>query len=156
MTLENIVRQNLTETPARYERHDLQVTDQASGWTMYLTADRRDAWTTVLWEMSLRRSAEMGAVAAWAEAIPEKVTGLLEPLCKIEIDAATNRALLRSGSPTIRDDKVSYYEVVLEGTSSAQVRRFQGSHQSGKRQQVAFALTNEVLAKFAADLTACA
>ena len=70
----------------------------------------------------------------------------------MEIDAPNNVALLRSGPPSEREGKIHYYEVVLKGTSSALVRRFEGTHASGKRDQVPFVLTNEVLAKFVGDV----
>jgi hypothetical protein len=153
MTLVDILRQKLSETPAADARHDLIAADEASGWTVYLTAERRDAWTTVAWEMSLRRAAPSGDVAAWAQRIVQRSSGLLESLRVVEVDVANNQALVRSEPPAERDGKIFYYEVVLQGTSSALVRRFEGTHASGKREQVAFVLTNEVLAKWVGDLT---
>jgi hypothetical protein len=127
--------------------------DPATGWTAYLTADRHDAWTTVAWEMSLRRATSSGDLAAWAQRIAERSTGLLEPLRVVEVDGPANQALVRSVAPTERDGKTFYYELVLRGTSSALVRRYEGAHDSGKRTQVPFVLTNEVLAKWVGDLT---
>jgi hypothetical protein len=44
--------------------------------------------------------------------------------------------------------------VLLYGTAAATVRRYQASHEAGaRREQVAFALTHEALAKLAGDLT---
>jgi hypothetical protein len=154
MTLASIIRQKLSETPAADQRHELSASDPAGAWVVYLTADRRDAWTTVAWELSARRAGGTGDVAAWAQHIAERTTGLLEPLRVVEIDAPNNQALVRSEPPSEHDGKVSYYEVLLQGASSARVRRFRGTHASGKREQVAFALTNEVLAKWVGDLTA--
>src|SRR5262245_21190024 len=148
MTLANKVRQKLSESPAADARHDFNVADDAGEWSLYLTAERRDAWTTVAWELSLRRAHGNGDVAAWAEQIADNAGGLLEPLRVVEVDAPRNQALRRSNPPTDRDGKVFYYEAVLQGTGSALVRRFEGTHVSGKREQVAFALTNEVLANF--------
>jgi len=130
------------------------VSDEARGWTLYLTADRRDAWTTIVWEMCLRRAASTGDVASWAERIARRSSGLLESLRVIEVDPSNSKALIRSEPPTEREGKLSYYEVVLQGTSSALVRRYEGTHASGKREQTAFILTNEVLAKWVGDLTA--
>jgi hypothetical protein len=154
MTLASIVRQKLSDTPAADERHELSASDPAGAWVVYLTADRRDAWTTVAWELSLRRAAGGGDVVAWAQRIAERTSGLLEPLRVVEIDAPNNQALVRSEPPSERDGKLCYYEVLLRGASSALVRRFQGTHASGKREQVSFALTNEVLSNWIGDLTA--
>lgn len=154
MTLANILRQKLSEAPAAHERHDFTVADEASGWTLYLTAEHRDAWTTVAWEMSLRRAKSGGGMATWGERIARRSSGLLEPLTVVEVDAAQSRALVRSGPPTTCGDKVSYYELVLDGTSSALVRRYEGSHVAAKRTQVPFVLTNEVLVKLVDDVTA--
>src|SRR5439155_14991837 len=133
-----------SEAPPAEGRHDFNVTDPASGWSMYLTAERRDAWTTVAWEMALRRPAAGDDVAAWAEHVAESASGLLERLHVVEVDTQGNEALLRSHPPTERDGKIFYYEVLLRQTSSALVRRFEGTHAHGKRDQVAFVLTNEV------------
>ena len=46
-----------------------------------------------------------------------------------------------------------YYEVHLRGLTHATVRRFQANRAAGtRREQVAFALTHEVLAKLAGDI----
>ena len=154
MTLANIVRQKLSETPAADTRHELMAVDEIGGWSVHVTANRRDAWVTVAWELSLRRANTGGDVGAWAERIAEKANGLLEALHVVEVDAPNHKALLRSNPPTEQGEKISYYEVLLRETSSALVRRFEGTHTNGKRDQVPFVLTNEVLAKFIADLAA--
>jgi len=154
MTLAKIVQQKLSDTSADGQRHEFTAADEAGGWNLFLTAERRDQWTTEAWEMSLRRDVSSGNVATWAQAIAERSTGLLEPLGVVELDQAHDRALLRSAPPTERDGMILYYEVVLQGTTSALARRFEGTHASGKRDQIAFALTNEVLAKWIGDLTA--
>lgn len=152
MTLANIVRQKLSETPAADARHELMAIDEKAGWSVHVTADRRDAWVTVAWEVSLRRAGSNGDVGAWAQRVAERTNGLLEALHVVEVDLPNHRALLRSNPPTEQGAKISYYEVILHETSSALVRRFEGAHTSGKRDQVPFVLTNEVLAKFIADL----
>jgi hypothetical protein len=152
MTLANIVRQKLSETPAADSRHELMAIDEAGGWSVHVTADRRDAWVTVAWEISLRRANSGGDVGTWAQRVAEKTNGLLEALHVVEVDAPNHQALLRSNPPTEQGEKISYYEVILRAMSSALVRRFEGTHTGGKRDQVPFVLTNEVLAKFIADL----
>ena len=158
MTLANILRRKLSDTPSAGEpapgaRHELSVADDTSGWTVYLTADRRDRWTTVAWELALRRGTPQGDVASWAQRIAERTGGLLETLRVVEVDAANDRALVRSALPSEEEGKLFYYEVLLHGTTSALVRRFEGVHGSGKRQQISFALTNEVLTRLVGSLT---
>ena len=69
-----------------------------------------------------------------------------------EVDVERNEALLRSDTPTQRGDALFYYEVLLHNRGTG-VRRYQASATGGARQQVAFPLTHEALAKLAADLT---
>ncbi len=152
MTLASTVRQKLNETSAADKRHELMATDPDGGWSVHVTADRRDAWVTVAWEICLRRATSGGDVGAWAQRVADSANGLLEALQVVEVDAPNHKALLRSHPPTERDGKVSYYEIVLRETSSALVRRYEGTHLSGKREQVPFVLTNEVLAQFIGDL----
>jgi hypothetical protein len=77
----------------------------------------------------------------------------LEPLKVVEVDAVKGEALLRSSEPAQRGDKLFYYEVLLKGTHAAQVRRYQALAEGiGRREQVAFALTQEALTKLVGDL----
>ncbi len=155
MTLENTLRQKLSEwRPASEGRHTLSVLDDQAGWTATLTADRQDQIGCVIWELALRRTAATPAAGlkAWADRAAKNVKGLLETLAVVEVDAARNEALLRSGDPSRRGEAVSYYEIRLKGTTDALVQRFQGSTHGGKRTQVPFTLTHEVVAHLAADL----
>jgi hypothetical protein len=114
----------------------------------------------MLWEVALGRTGVVPAgltLRSWAEQAAKRVTGLLEPLAVYEIDDARGEAILRSQAPTQRAGHLGYYEVLLRGTASAMLRRYSARHQPGShRQQVAFALTHEALAKVADDLTASA
>jgi len=77
----------------------------------------------------------------------------MEPLAVLEVDVMRNEALLRSDTPAERADKLFYYECLLSGTGPATLRRHQNTRLPGSwREQVAFALTHEALAKVAADL----
>ena len=70
-----------------------------------------------------------------------------------EVDDHQQEAILRSDDPTVKGDDRLYYEVHLRGLSHATVRRFKGSRAaSTRREQVAFALTHEVLAKLVEDI----
>jgi len=154
MTLENILRRKLAEAKPASSRHELLFTEDGCPWTVHLVADRRDEWSSVVWELALRRGAPTGKdLAVWAQDVAGHVSGLMEPLEVIEIDHLRNAGLLRSAKPSERDGSLFYYEVLLQGTSSALVRRYQASSEPGaKRVQVPFGLTNEALAKLADNL----
>jgi hypothetical protein len=159
MTLEEILHRKLSDWRPPEGRHDLIVADEASGWGVTVTADRCDEVGCLVWEMNLRRVLKAPARAVtlrdWAQAVVSRVTGLLEPLKVIEVDPVQNQALLRSTVATQRGDKLYYYEVLLRGTSEAQVCRYQAkANNAGPRDQVPFALTHETLVKFTADLCA--
>ncbi len=158
MTLENMLLEKLSEWSPPTGRQALTVHDEAAGWSVTVTADRADSLGCLLWEVTLLRTAPGPAgetLRSWADRAAGRVTGLLEPLKVLEIDAERNEGLLRSAGPSQRGDNLFYYEVLLKGSAHAQVRRYRApSDGHGKREQVLFALTNEALAKFAADLTA--
>jgi len=156
-----IVLQKLADwQPSSAGRHNLVIPDESSGWTATLTADRCDGLSCLVWELELRRTAPASATGdkalrAWADRIADRVTGLLEPLKVVEVDLARAEALLRSDTPTVRDNKAFHYEVHLRGTSSASLRRYAVCQKTGgRREQVAFALTHEAIAELTSDLTA--
>jgi hypothetical protein len=83
------------------------------------------------------------------------VTGLLEPLRLLEVDAGHGVALLRSGTPSQWGDGLFYYEVLLQNDGTTTVRRYQAPTQDEpRRQQTEFSLTHEALAKLVRDLAA--
>jgi hypothetical protein len=153
MTLENKLLQKLAETKPLGERHELTVSE--GEWTAHLTYDRRDELSGRLWEVALhRRAAGTRDVQAWAERVVKQVSGLMEPLKVVEVDVVKQEALLRSATPSAKDESAFYYEVHLRGNAQATIRRFQAAQQTGKkRQQVAFALTHETLGKLVTDVT---
>jgi hypothetical protein len=156
MTLENTLLEKLADWHPPGGRHTLNVPDKGTGWSVALTADRSDVLGCLVWELTVRRSGEPLAgqtLRSWAERTAGRVVGLLEPLKVHEIDAERNQGLLRSAAPAQRGEQLFYYEVLLAGCSSATVRRYQASHDGSPREQTAFALTHEALAKFVADLT---
>src|SRR5579864_80611 len=140
-------------------RHVLAHADGASGWSVTATIEKADALSCQLWEIAMHRARpatiDPAALAQWANEIAERVTGLMEPLRVLEIDNARNEALLRSEAVTERHDKRFHYEVKLEGTYRATLRRFQaGLDSRAKREQVPFVLTHETLGKFMDDVAA--
>ena len=137
-------------------RHTLAKQLPDHGWAVHLEAERVDTLGALVWELTLSRTVDAPAgltLKGWADGIAARATGLLEPLRVLEVDEAMGVALLRSGGPTRRGPDALYYEVRLTGVTGAVVRRFKADVESGgRREQVAFALTHEVLAKLAADV----
>jgi len=158
MTLNETVLQKLAEWQHSGEgRQTLGVPDGGCGWTVTVSADRHDGLGSALWDMSLQRTRSLPegsqvTLRGWAENAVAKVTGLLEPLSVVEIDMQRDEALLRSNQPSRRSADLFYYEVLLQGTKRATVRRYRASEHGGHRDQVAFTLTHESAAKLAADL----
>jgi len=160
MTLNEILLEKLAEWRSGRGRKTLNVPDEGAGWTVSLTADRADELGCLVWEMTLRRSmpfpgADAVGLRAWGDRIASRSRGLLEMLKLIEVDAERDDAILRSDAPAVKGEDRFYYEVHLKGSGLADVRRYRGSlAATGKREQIAFALTHEALARLAADLTA--
>lgn len=154
MTLADTVRQKVADWKPGQGRQDLVVADPATGWAVTITADRRDELGCLVWELALRRETEQaGDLTTWAQRITQQVTGLLESLKIHEVDTLRHEAQLRSEKPAHRAGKLAYYELHLKGTTEAVVRRFQAAENGpSRREQVAFALTHDGLAKLVGDL----
>src|SRR5207247_6387527 len=131
--------------PAGAGRHSWST--DLDGWNLHLAADRADSLSCLVWELTLTRTTNAPAgltLKAWADGIVARVGGLMEELKIYEIDPIANEAVLRSDAPTSRGEKLAYYEVKLHGLGRAVVRRFIAGKNPG-REQIAFALTHEVL-----------
>jgi hypothetical protein len=160
MTLNETLLARLAEWRPGRGRQTLNVPDEGAGWTVSLTADRADELGCLAWEMTLHRSTSLpggdaAALRAWADRAVGRARGLLESLKVVEVDPERDEALLRSDTPAAKGEDRFYYEVHLKGTGVADVRRYRGTLAAlSKREQVAFALTHEALARLADDLTA--
>jgi hypothetical protein len=157
MSLDALLLEKLAKWRPDSDRGTLAVDDAAGGWSAAVTAEYVDVVGCRLWEVALRRPAGTPAVdvKARAEQICQRVTGLLEPLCLVEVDGTRNVAQLRSEQPGQRGEERFYYEVLLEGDGGSVVRRYQAPHAAEPRRlQVAFTLTHEALAKLVRDLIA--
>jgi hypothetical protein len=154
MTLDDTLRKNVAELPAEPGRTTCDFVHKT--WSVRLTVERHDPLGCLLWELSLHRdNAVAGAQKEWGERLVQRITGLLEPLKLHEVDAPRQLAYLRSAAPTGRGEALQYYEVALHGLNELYLRRYQGFHEAGKkREQIAFALTYEGLAKLLDDLSA--
>jgi hypothetical protein len=159
MSLNELVLEKLAEWRPDTGRQTLVVSEPHSNTTVSITADRSDVVGAQLWDVTFRRPLTLDAAGlkTWGEKIVGRATGLLEPLRLLEIDAERKTAVLRSQSPTQRGENYLYYEVLLHGTGTAQVLRYQAPQKAeGRRQQIAFTLTHETLAKLVSDIGASA
>lgn len=159
MTLADTLQQRLSEwRPAGTGRQRFAHHDAATGTAVRLDVDHLETLSCQLWEAAVTRSAEAMAaepsLEGWARRVADSVTGLLEPLKLVEVDKSRGQALLRSDEPAQKAGDRFYYEVLLERTGHASVRRFKGSTTAAKREQVAFALTREAVGKLVEDLAA--
>ena len=160
MTLAETVLQKIADwRPAGDKRHALLIPDGGSGWAVEVQADRCDELSCRVWELTIRRTrkveSQVSALQAWADRAARQVTSLLEGIRVVEVDPERNEALLRSNTPSRRGNIVSYFEVLLRGTKSATLRRFRAHDEPGHhREQIAFPITHEALAKVVTDLTA--
>ena len=136
-------------------RQSVHVADETIGWGVTLTADRADQLGCLVWELALHKSSPAALpLQEWAAHVAKRATGLLETMKVVEIDPGRGEALLRSDSPAYRGEQVAYYEVMLGLAGSATLRRIMAPRNgSGKREQTAFPLTHEAIAKLAFDLT---
>lgn len=157
MTLAETLLPKLSDwRPAGAGRHTWSETVPDVGWTVHIAADKTDSLSCLIWELTLTRANDAPAgltLKDWAAAIADRVSGLMEPLKLYEVDTTRNEAVLRSEAPSARGDNLAYYEVRLNGLARAAVRRFAATKTAAGREQVAFALTHEVLAKLANDIT---
>jgi hypothetical protein len=157
MTLNERLLEKLAEWRPDSGRQTLTVSEPTTNTTVAVTADRTDVIGAQLWEVTTHRPVALDAAGlkTWAENTAGRITGLLEPLRVLEIDAERLTALLRSEAPTQRGENRFYYEVQLHGDGRAHVARFQASAKAdGRRQQVIYALTHEALAKLVSDVDA--
>lgn len=155
MSLNDMVQEKLAEwRPAAGERQATTVNDEASGWSVTLTAERNDEVACLLWEIALRREQPLPSdLPAFAASIAERTTGLLEALKVIEVDPQRGEAIVRTAEPTKQKDAVRYYEVLVKGTTSLVLRRFRGFvDEAKKREQLAYPLTHEAVAAVVSNL----
>ena len=129
-----------------------EITDEQSGWTIRLAVEATDSLGTRLEEIALFREEPVDNLRGWAEKVAGNVRGLLEPLTLLELDEEKGLALLRSDVPAHAEAKLFYYEVRLLREGKAFLQRFQASKSVGRREQVSFTLTHEVIANVVKDL----
>lgn len=155
MTLENTLLEKLANWRPR-SRDTLLTSVPESLWTVSITADRCEGLGCQLWEVAVRRPPAEPPLDlhVWAQRLEQANTGLLELFKLIEIDASRQIAQLRSEAPAHRGEHLQYYELIMEAQGAATLRRYQSQYGNGKRDQIPFVLTHEVLARLATLLTA--
>jgi hypothetical protein len=156
MTLAETLLQRLAKWRPDSGRQNLEVAHPESGWTVSLQAGHVEALGCRLWEVALKPTAAAAQtdLKGRAEQLAGRVTGLLEPLSVVEVDATQGVAQLRSDKPGHWGDGQFYYEILLHADGGTSVRRYQAPDKDQtRRQQVPFALTHEALAKLVTDLT---
>lgn len=158
MTPAEILLPKLSEwRPAGSGRHSWSEALPGTGWAVHLTAEQSDSLGCRAWEYTLTRNGDAPAdltLRKWADAIAARATGLMEPLKVLEVDEIRQEALLRSTTPAKKGEaSVLYYELKLAGLNQADLRRYQANTTPGKsREQIAYTLTHEALAKLAGDI----
>lgn len=79
-----------------------------------------------------------------AEQLSQKITYFLENLTLLEVDAAKLQVQMRSESPSVEEELLSYFEVMIHGNSKISLHRYQYDRETKKRQQAPFLVTTEV------------
>jgi hypothetical protein len=155
MTLESLLPRKLADWRPDSASDRLTVDDPAGGWRATVHADVVETVGSRLREVGVARLAPLADPAPLldrARGLADRVTGLLEPLRLVEVDAHQDVAQLRSDAPAVKGETLAYYEVTLHGHGAAQVKRYEAGH-GGKREAVPFTLTHEALGKLVGDLT---
>lgn len=156
MTLAELVLPEVSSwRPSGTGRHSWSQTFASAGWTVRCLADQVDSLSCLAWQLELARMTDPPpglTLASWAASIAGRVTGLLEPLKVHEIDSAAGVALLRSVAPARKGEDLAYYELRLDGLTTATVRRYGAYKARPGRRQVPFAVTHEALAKLVGDI----
>ncbi len=153
MTLGDTLQRNLDGWKAQEKRTAMVVEDGAN--SAHITLDRVEALSCQIWELQVKRQHGLAAIdglKSWSHRVASHATGLLEPLCLLEVDAARGHALLRSNCPSRVGEDRLYYELTLNQGGTGLLRRYQGSFRGDRRRQIGFVLTREALAKLLSDL----
>jgi hypothetical protein len=129
------------------------------GWTLFLDIDLADTLGVRLHSLKMvpglgEKLFPPATIHQAAECLSRQATGLLEPLCLLEMDTTRPEALLRSTQPAQRAERERhYYEVRLSGDGCCNLHRYAGlRHEDHRRDAIAFTLTHDALAKFVTDV----
>ena len=89
---------------------------------------------------------------AWGDRLAKRLTYLMETLVVLEVDAHGGRVELRSGTPTARQGKRTYYELHLRRDATLTLDRVAFDEDARRRDKVACQLTREALERLVDDL----
>jgi hypothetical protein len=149
MTLAKNLRKALTDPANAGEG---TVSAAAGPWQATASAPRRDSIGAEVNEITVERNdAGPGTVHGWADNFAGKARGLLEPLKVLEVDKTRDEAVIRSNPPSKDGTQVDYYEVKMQGTKKASVKRCR--NEGGQKQDIPFTLTHDGLGRLVDDLT---
>jgi hypothetical protein len=158
ITAETLLRKLAEWRPAGLGRTTLAIDDTSGKWRLELVADRVETLGCLLWELHLGRSDSPtvdvdGAKAHWSQ-LASRTTGLLEDLRLIEVDPQGPTSMLRSDSPMKRSETVAYYEAIARGIGQVALRRYKTEPKTtNKREQMAFTMTHEAIARLVEEWT---
>jgi hypothetical protein len=93
-------------------------------------------------------------LAAWAKAICEKVTYLLEQIHPLETDIESSKVLVRSSVPAKDARGTTYYEAILSSGGKLALCRYTRADRHSARKLVDMHATHEVLKKLVDDVVA--
>jgi hypothetical protein len=149
MTLAKNLRKALTDPATAGEG---TVSAAAGPWQATAAAPHRDTIGAEVTEITVeRKDPGPGNVHGWADNFAGKARGLLEPLKVLEVDKTRDEAVIRSNPPSKDGSQVDYYEVKMQGTKKASVKRYRND--AGQRQDIPFTLTHDGLGRLVDDLT---
>ena len=97
---------------------------------------------------------ETTVLQAWADALSQRVTYLLENIGPIEIDRSNSQVLIRSTPPDRSSAGTQFYEVLLTAQANGTfvLRRYRSENGQPGRSSVDIHLTHETLHKLVRDL----
>jgi hypothetical protein len=128
------------------------VSASAGPWQATASTAHRDKIGAEINELTVERATSgPGNVKGWADNFADRSHGLLEPLKVIEVDNGRDEAMIRSSPPKKADGNTDYYEVKMQATEKASVKRYR--HDGGGRQEIPFTLTHDGIRQLVDDLT---
>ena len=141
---------------APFHNHVEQIIASESGLTVRCAVSGAERLACALTQLELveegLKSLTMEQLNARAERICQKITYLLEPLGKIEVDSLAKSALLRSAKPKTTGTQISYYELLASADRHTTLKRYCYDASRRDRTAVEFSLSNEQLELLLDDL----
>jgi hypothetical protein len=155
MTLDALLLERVADWRPDSTRCPLVVDDHTSGWRVLLTLQTANSIGVQALAIEFQRLWPLQSstpLSEQAEALAQRVTGLLEPLKLLEIDTGSQVAQLRSAKPAATPQGVRYYELLRHADGTTRLHRYQAN--GSRRESVEFTLTLDALAKLTRDVIA--